>query len=295
MLFFAGLFLTQYLPDRNFISPVCATKYVAAHLHSAFKHYTTPMHIFHKLSKAVFLISLALAGLVAQAEGHARHWNYAHSEEGPKHWAELDPAFETCAKGGNQSPIDIRHAVKTDLPALQFNYSAAAPTLVNNGHTIQINLPAGQTLSVGEKTYELLQFHFHTPSEEAINGKHTAMVGHFVHKNAAGELGVIGVLMQPGKSNAAFAPVFAHLPRKGEAITVDGLTLDLAAMLPADKGYYSFAGSLTTPPCSEGVNWMVLKTPIKLGVEQIKAFRRVFNANARPIQPLNGRVIQESL
>jgi carbonic anhydrase len=195
----------------------------------------------------------------------------------------------------NQSPVDIRNAVKSDLPALQFNYSEAAPTFVNNGHTIQINLPAGQTLTVGSKSYELLQFHFHTPSEEAVNGKHTAMVGHFVHKNAAGELGVIGLLMQPGKTNAAFAPVFAHLPRKGEKITVDDLKLDLAAMLPTDKTYYSFEGSLTTPPCSEGVNWMVLKKPIVLGAEQIKAFRRLFNANARPTQALNGRIIKESM
>jgi len=253
------------------------------------------MPILRKLVKACSIASLALATLAVHAEGHPRHWNYEHGEEGPVHWAELDPAFESCAKGGNQSPIDIRNAVKEDLPALQFNYSTAAPTIVNNGHTIQINLPAGQTLTVGDKSYELLQFHFHTPSEEALNGKRTAMVGHFVHKSAAGELGVIGVLIQAGKSNAAFEPVFAHLPRKGEKITVDGLTLDLAAMLPEDKGYYSFAGSLTTPPCSEGVNWMVLKNPIKLGADQIKAFRRIFNANARPIQPLNGRVIKESM
>jgi len=252
-----------------------------------------------KLSKVFAAVvaasSIALLTLPAHAEGQHKHWNYTHGEEGPSHWAELDPAFETCAKGGNQSPVDIRNAVKADLPALQFHYSEAVPVLVNNGHTIQINLPAGQSLTVGDKTYELLQFHFHTPSEEALNGKHTAMVGHFVHKNAAGELGVIGILIQPGKTNPAFAPVFAHLPRKGEKITVDDLTLDLALMLPAEKGYYAFTGSLTTPPCSEGVNWMVMKQPITLGAEQIKAFRRVFNANARPVQSLNGRVIQESM
>ena len=140
-----------------------------------------------------------------------------------------------------------------------------------------------------------MKLHTHDVVTAHRSNKRTAMVGHFVHKNAAGELGVIGLLMQPGKTNAAFAPVFAHLPRKGEKITVDDLTLDLAAMLPADKGYYSFEGSLTTPPCSEGVNWMVLKTPIQLGAEQIKAFRRIYSANARPIQPLNGRVIKESM
>ncbi len=245
--------------------------------------------------KVFSVATLALAGFAAQAQGHAAHWNYERSHEGPAHWAELDHAFESCAKGMNQSPIDIRNAVKADLPALQFNYGEAVPTLVNSGHTVQINLPAGQTVTVGDKTYELLQFHFHTPSEEALNGKRTAMVGHFVHKNAAGEFGVIAILMQPGKTNAAFAPVFAHLPRKAESINVEGLKLNLAAMLPIDRTYYAFEGSLTTPPCSEGVHWMVMKQPIALGAEQIKAFRRLFNANARPIQAQNGRVIKESM
>ena len=246
-------------------------------------------------SKAFTVATLALAGLAAHADGHPAHWNYEHGHEGPAHWAELDQAFESCANGANQSPIDIRNAVKADLPALQFNYGEAAPSFVNNGHTIQINLPAGQTLTVGDKTYGLLQFHFHTPSEEALNGKHAAMVGHFVHQNMAGELGVIAILMQPGKTNAAFAPVFAHFPRKGESIHVDGLNLNLAAMLPIDKAYYAFDGSLTTPPCSEGVHWMVMKKPVTLGAEQIKSFRRLFNANARPIQAQNGRIIKESM
>jgi carbonic anhydrase len=120
------------------------------------------------------------------------------------------------------------------------------------------------------------------------------MVAHFVHKNAEGALGVIGVLLQPGKKNEAFEPVFAHLPRPNESITVDHLKLDLAGMLPAAKGYYAFAGSLTTPPCSEGVSWMVLKTPVTLSQKQIKAFRQLFSFNARPVQPGYDRVIKES-
>lgn len=247
-----------------------------------------------KFSTVATVSLLSLAGFAAHAAGHAPHWNYEHGHEGPSHWAELDPAFETCAKGATQSPIDIRNAVKADLPALQFNYGEVQPQIVNNGHTIQVNVPAGQTLSVGGQTYNLLQFHFHTPSEEAFDGKRAAMVGHFVHKNEAGALGVIAVMIQPGKTHAAYAPIFEHLPRKGETITVDGLKLDLAAMLPKETKYYAFAGSLTTPPCSEGVSWMVLKQPITFDAAQIKAFRRIFNANARPIQPVNGRVIQES-
>ena len=245
-------------------------------------------------SRWLMAAALAMTALGAQAQT-APHWDYKSHHGGPTHWAELDPKFETCGKGGMQSPIDIRNAVKADLPALTVAYSAAEPVILNNGHTIQVNLPPGQKLTVGDKEYELLQFHFHTPSEEAINGKRTAMVAHFVHRSADGQLGVIAVLIQPGKTNAAFAPVFAHLPREGEKITVDGLKLDLPALLPADKGYYSFGGSLTTPPCSEGVNWMVLKTPIQLGSEQIKAFRQIFNANARPLQAANGREIKQSI
>lgn len=166
---------------------------------------------------------------------------------------------------------------------------------MNNGHTVQVNVPAGSKLTVGDKSYELLQFHFHTPSEETLKGRHTAMVAHFVHKSTAGELGVVGVLIQPGVPNKAFEPVFAHLPRPGEKITVEALEIKLADMLPTNLGYYAFECSLTTPPCYEGVNWMVLKQPITLAPAQIKAFRRLFPANARPVQPLQGRVVRESL
>lgn len=236
----------------------------------------------------------ALISLAAHADGHGPHWAYG-GHDGPVHWAELDPAFETCARGASQSPINIDKTEKAYLPALDFHYTNAAPTIINNGHTIQVSLPAGSTLSVGDKSYELLQFHFHTPSEEEVHGQHAPMVAHFVHKNAEGELGVVGVLIKAGKYNAALAPVFEHLPRTGEKVTVEDLTLDLAAMLPSEKGYYSFAGSLTTPPCSEGVNWMVLKSPITLSAQQISAFRHLFHANARPIQALHDRVVKESI
>ena len=248
--------------------------------------------VFQKIVAATLLV---LSGCALHAQAQPPHWAYTGHHSDPAHWGNLDPAFETCAKGQLQSPIDIRSAVKSDLPALTFAYASAVPTLVNNSHTIQVNLPPGQSLKVGEQSYELLQFHFHTPSEEAIAGKRTAMVAHFVHRNAAGELGVVAVLLAQGKKNAAFDGIFAHLPRSGESISVDKMTLDLAALLPADKRYYAFDGSLTTPPCSQGVQWMVLKTPVQLGANQIKAFRRLFNANARPIQSLNGRIIKESL
>jgi len=246
-----------------------------------------------RVLKTLAIAAIGFASWSAQADGHGPHWSY-HGHGGPAHWAELDPAFETCAKGLSQSPINISKTEKADLPALEFSYGTAAPTIWNNGHTVQVNLPAGNSLKVGEQSYELLQFHFHTPSEEAVAGKRAAMVAHFVHKNAEGRLGVVGLLIQPGKRNAGFDSVFAHMPRPGEKITVDDLKLDLAGLLPASLSYYSFEGSLTTPPCSEGVSWMVLKSPVTVSPDQIKAFRRLVHENARPLQPVHERVVKES-
>ncbi|HEY1399547.1 carbonic anhydrase [Roseateles sp.] len=244
---------------------------------------------------ARFLFAALSVGLLSSAlpAAAASHWEYTGAN-GATHWGEIDPSFAACASGHRQSPINIVKTVKAALPALDFHYGSAAPTIWNNGHTVQVNLPAGNTLAVGGQTYELLQFHFHTPSEEHINGKSEPMVAHFVHKNAAGELGVVAVLIRVGRANAAWEPVFRHLPRVGEKITVDELSLDLAALLPKSLGYYDFAGSLTTPPCSEGVHWMVLKEPVTLSSRQIAAFRKLVGKNARPVQALNARLVQES-
>lgn len=247
------------------------------------------------LTSLVLVITGLCATGTALAQNHGQHWTYHGQHADPSHWATLSSDFEACGRGQQQSPIDIRKTVKSQLPALEFQYTAVEPTLVNNGHTVQVNLPKGSTLKLGDAVYELLQFHFHTPSEEAVAGKHAAMVAHFVHRNANNELAVVGVLLQPGKNHPGFAPIFEHLPRPGESIQVEGLKLDIAALLPDHLGYYAYQGSLTTPPCAEGVRWMVLKEPVKLGTQQIKAFRRLFNANARPIQPLNGREVHESL
>jgi carbonic anhydrase len=250
-----------------------------------------------KFPQVVTLVALALVGLTSHAESAntaAPKWNYSDLQGGSKQWHELDAAFEKCASGVAQSPVDIGKTVKANLPALEIKYSSTVLSLTNNGHTIQANLPAGNTLTVGGQKYELLQLHFHTPSEETLGGKHLPMVTHFVHRNAAGELGVLGVLMKQGKHSTAYEPIFSHLPRPKQRIEVDELALDLAALLPESKGYYAYEGSLTTPPCSEGVSWMVLKTPVEVGAKQIKAFQRLFKKNARPVQPLNGRVIKES-
>jgi carbonic anhydrase len=242
-------------------------------------------------------ILFALGAVIATpafAEGHA-HWGY-EGHHGAAHWAEMDEGFKTCSLGKNQSPINIetKSVEKADLKPIGFAYAAGAADVVNNGHTIQVNLPAGGSANFDGTDYQLLQFHFHTPSEEKINGKAYPLVAHFVHKNAEGKLAVVAVLFKQGKKNAALSEVFANLPAKEGDTKALGATLNPADVLPANRAYYAFTGSLTTPPCSEEVRWQVLKTPVQLSAGQLSAFRKLYKMNARPVQPLNGRKVQVS-
>jgi len=224
------------------------------------------------------------------------HWNYGKGHGGPPHWSELEPEFAACRLGKLQSPIDIRGAKKTELPPIAFAYAAGAPKVVNNGHTIQVDVPPGSSITVGGHAYELQQFHFHAPAEEAVSGKRAPLVAHFVHKDADGKLAVVAVHFDVGAESAALAPVFAKLPAKaGTEATLEGAPLDFAAALPASRGYYEFEGSLTTPPCSEGVRWLVLKAHATISKAQLAAFRELYPDNARPLQPVNGRAIHVSM
>ena len=221
------------------------------------------------------------------------HWSYTGKTDAA-HWAGLESANSACKLSKEQSPINIK--VKTakhaPLAALGFNYVAGTAEVVNNGHTVQVNLPAGSSLTSGDGETSLLQFHFHTPSEERINGVRYPMVAHFVHKNADGKLAVVAVLFKEGKENLTLAPVFAALPAEGTPLAL--ASFDPAAVLPVGHAYYKFAGSLTTPPCSDGVRWQVMKEPVELSKGQIAAFRKLYPMNARPVQPLNGRVVEVS-
>ena len=231
-------------------------------------------------------VSAALA-----AEQPPPHWGY-QGEHGPAHWAEVDSGFSTCALGRMQSPIDIRNALEADLPEIDFAYGAGPAEVLNNGHTVQVNLPASGGIAIDGTHYALLQFHFHTPSEEKINGKTYPLVAHLVHQNAEGKLAVVAVLFKTGRENAALQPVFASLPGKAGESRELTAPLDVAALLPAQQSYWAFTGSLTTPPCSEDVRWQVLKTPVEISAAQLAAFRKLYRMNARPVQPLNGRVVQ---
>lgn len=245
----------------------------------------------------VLCIGAALAAFITTVNANEKvahpHWSYDGKTDAT-HWAELDHANSACKLSKEQSPINIeeKNAKKVPLTALNFSYAAGTAELVNNGHTVQVNLPAGSTLKTGDDVTNLLQFHFHTPSEEKINGVAYPMVAHFVHKGADGKLSVVAVLFKEGKENTALAPVFASLPAEGKP---HGLAkFDPAAVLPANRAYFKFTGSLTTPPCSDGVRWQVLKHPVELSKQQIAAFRKIYKMNARPVQPLNGRVVEVS-
>lgn len=234
----------------------------------------------------------ALFASSAMAAGSQAHWGY-QGEHAPEHWAEMDPGFGTCALGHMQSPIDIHDALPADLPKIGFDYHAGPAEDANNGHTIQVNLPDSGGIDIDGTHYALVQFHFHTPSEEKIDGQAYPMEMHLVHKDADGHLAVVAVMLKEGGENAALEEIFDALPKaEGDKHALEAL--DPAVLLPAERGYYAYTGSLTTPPCSEGVRWQVLKRPIEVSESQIEAFRKLFPANARPVQPLNGREVRES-
>lgn len=232
--------------------------------------------------------------LTSAQESHPPHWEY-QGKEGPKDWGKLDPTYATCAKGHTQSPINIKGAKMADLPALKFDYKTVPLNIIDNGHTIQVNYAPGSTLTVGDNTYALKQFHFHHPSEEHINGHGYDLVAHLVHADADGHLAVVAVLFKHGPQNPFIETVWKNIPSgKGKAVDVSGVTLNVLDLLPSDHGYYTFPGSLTTPPCSEGVTWYVLKNQAAISVQEVALFAQIYPEDARPIQPLNGREVLET-
>lgn len=224
-------------------------------------------------------------------ETHA-HWTY-EGKTGATHWAELEEEFKTCETGHSQSPINIEtnHVKKGKLQHIQFAYKKGTAEVTNTGHTIQVNTPKGGSAWIDGVEYQLVQFHFHTPSEEKINGKSYPMEVHLVHKNAEGQLAVVGVLFKQGKENQVLKNIFSDLPGK-EGDKRDVGTIDPSQILPSDKSYFSYMGSLTTPPCSENVKWHEMRKPIDISAAQLAEFRKLYKMNARPVQSLNGRTVE---
>ena len=238
----------------------------------------------------------ALRAEKAAAPGAAQpplHWSY-EGEGGPESWGRLRPEFAKCGNGTRQSPIDIRGGIGLDLEPIRFDYRATGFNVVDNGHTVQVNVGAENFIETMGRRYELVQLHFHRPSEERINGRRFDMSVHLVHKDDEGRLAVVAVPLERGTPHPQVQTVWNNLPlEKGEELPAR-VTLDPNAMLPKERGYYTYMGSLTTPPCSEGVLWMVMQQPVTVSMEQIAIFARLYPMNARPVQSAAGRLIKQS-
>lgn len=236
----------------------------------------------------LFVLALCCATPARTAD---KHWSY-REHGGAAKWGDLDRSFATCKLGKLQSPIDIRDAKPADLPAIKFDYKPSPLKIVDNGHTIQVNYTPGSSIDIGGARYELVQFHFHKPSEEKIDGQAHPMVVHLVHKGADGKLAVVAVLLDKGNMNPMIDLIWKNFPKEKEKEAMTGATVNASELLPANKGYFTFEGSLTTPPCSEAVRWFVMKNPVTITESEIAAFGKRYPMNARPTQPLNGRTIQ---
>ncbi len=243
------------------------------------------------------VVSLLVLGGAASADDAppapvAPSWSY-QGGTGPTHWAALKPDYQQCKLGKHQSPIDIRGAKAAALPPIEFSYQPAALKIINNGHTIQVNVPAGSFITVDGKRYELVQFHWHHPAENELNGKRLPMELHLVHQDADGKLAVVGVLLAEGKANPVVAELWKYIPKeKDQESAPDGVMVDPSGMLPVNRAYYTWPGSLTTPPCSEDVTWFLFRAPATVSKAEVSSFAAVYSNNSRPVQPLNGRTVQ---
>ena len=239
------------------------------------------------LWQGAWAIACVLGGIVPHAQ---EHWGYA-GDTGPLRWAELSAAYRACA-GSNQSPVDLARFAEADLAPIQFDYAASGVEVVNNGHTVQVTSAAGSQLTVDGRVYRLRQFHFHAPSEHRVNGESFPMEAHLVHTAADGALAVVAVLFSAGDASAALAGTLKNVPASANETHVFRSPLAPADLLPANRDYYRLNGSLTTPPCTEGVLWLVLKQPALASPAQIEALTKLLpGPNNRPLQPLNARIV----
>lgn len=219
-------------------------------------------------------------------------WSYEGST-GPEAWASLSEEFALCGTGTEQSPIELSGAGAENLKDLVFTYQPSILTITNKVHTIQETYDGGSTLEVDGQTYELKQFHFHTPSEHTLNGAHSPLEMHLVHQNTEGALAVVGVMINEGAENSAFTPIWDKLPTDAnQAHSYPDISINAADLLPAERLAYHYEGSLTTPPCSEGVQWLVLSSPIEMSAAQLEAFQKLIEFNSRPTQPLEARTVE---
>ncbi len=243
--------------------------------------------------KRSMVACLALFGIHSTfaAEGTVFDWGY--EAQSAAQWSKIKPEYRAC-EGLNQSPINIDQTIAAELPALKFNYSSKAETIINNNRTVQVNFHEGSSLALDQQSFQLKQFHLHSPSENTIHGKSYAMEMHLVHANAQGELAVVAVMFDQGQENKKLKKLWQELPKKaGSAVQLKHQDI-AAAFLPEHLDYYRFNGSLTTPPCSEGVRWIVLEDIQQASKQQIHAFSSLMEyPNNRPVQATNARLVLE--
>jgi len=245
------------------------------------------------LSVLVLILMLSSACSPRQAETTPPHWTY-EGEEGPSHWGELDESYATCNTGKSQSPIDAVNASEQDLTNISFHYQPSEVTILNNGHTVQVNYDPGSYIELDDMRYDVVQFHYHAPSEHTIGGESFPAELHIVHRNAEGELAVVGILLREGTENAAYQPFIINLPAETTEPKDAGVKINAIDLLPSLGTTFRYNGSLTTPPCTEGVSWLLMTTPVELSAQQLTALESLFETgNNRPVQPINDRALVE--
>jgi carbonic anhydrase len=227
----------------------------------------------------------------AKPKVYSNVWSY-EGESGPANWGTINPAWAKCGTGNRQSPIDIRDGMKVELEQIGFDYHPSSFNVTDNGKTVQVMVGGGNFLNVNNRMYELVQFHFHRPSEERINGKGYEMVVHLVHKDAEGHIAMLALLLERGKPQPVIQTVWNNLPLEKYDTAAPSTVLDPMELLPARRDYFTFMGSMTTPPCQEGVLWIVMKEPVQASPQQMALFSRLYPLNARPVQPSSGRIIK---
>jgi carbonic anhydrase len=235
----------------------------------------------------------AAAAILAAAPKHGTVWSY-EGELGPANWSKINTDWAKCSVGNRQSPIDIRDGIKVNLEQISFDYHPSSFSEINNGHTVDVTVGSGNFITVGNETYELQGFHFHRPSEEKINGKGTEMVIHLVHRSAEGKIAIIAVLLERGEPHPLMQTVWDNLPLEKNQAVAPSIVIDPSEALPARREYLTYMGSLSEPPCTEGVLWMVFKQPRQASPAQMALFSRLYPLNARPVQSSGGRMVKES-
>ncbi|MCZ8235506.1 MAG: carbonic anhydrase family protein [Inhella sp.] len=224
----------------------------------------------------------------------AVRWGYT-GPGAPEHWAELDPAFRICGVGTRQSPIDLRDTFQVDLDPIRFDYAPVGFSVQDNGHTLHVALEGSPSLTVRGERYRLTHLQFRRPSEERIRGKQFDMSVQLFHRNDAGRWAVLSVLLERGEPQPVVQQVWNHIPLEKGDIQKGLAPLDLTALLPTERPYFTYMGSLTTPPCTEGVLWLVMRQPVGISDQQLGIFEKLYPMNARPIQAGSGRIVKESL